>query len=106
MDTSTLIGWVIVISLLSAATTCVLHYYTSQDNVWWLILALLGSILLIFCYIPIMKQDNSGILYTITKIISISLIMLVASVVWAEPISTRQWVGLLLAIISVILLST
>jgi multidrug transporter EmrE-like cation transporter len=105
MDYISLFGWIVVISIISASTTSLLHYYISQENVWWLILSIICSILLVFCYIPIIKESNSGILYTITKIVSIVLFLLIALLVWNEPILTRQWIGLVLAIASVVLLS-
>lgn len=74
-----------------------IKYYLKYDNVLFLVGVLLIQIIAIYIYIELLKNNNSGTLYCISKIVSIIIILILSILLFGEQMTLKQWIGIILA---------
>jgi multidrug transporter EmrE-like cation transporter len=83
--------------LLSILFVLGIKYYLKYDNVLFLGGVLLIQIIAIYIYIELLKNNNSGTLYCISKIVSIIIILILSILLFGEQMVLKQWIGIILA---------
>ena len=81
-----------------------IKYYNQSGNKLFLMATIVIEFICLYLYILLLKNHNSGILYTISKIVTIMLVLILSILLFQEAMSIKQWFGLLLATISILLL--
>ena len=98
--------WFILGAITSALPAPLVKYYLKTDNSIWLILATVSYIILIYVYTFILKDKNVTVTYAIIKVLSIILTGVLDIFIFKSAFNTKSIIGLVLAVISVILLSS
>ena len=103
----TSIFWFIIGTVSSALPAPFVKYYLKTENNIWLILASISYIFLIFVYTILLKGKDNTItaIYSTLKVSSILLTICFDIFVFNNKFTTRSIVGIILAFVSVILLS-
>jgi len=101
------IFWFIIGTITSAIPAPFVKYYLKTDNSIWLILASISYLVLIFVYTILLKsKDNSiTVIYSILKVSAILVTVCFDIFAFNNKFNTRSIIGIILAIVSVILLS-
>ena len=103
-DTNTTI-WFVTAILASAAPLPFLKQYTKTNEIIWVILSFLSYAILIFAYIQLLQFANMEIIYALIKISAILLVVLTGVFIFDSPFNRTTFVGILLACISLYLLT-
>ena len=90
--------------LVSLLFVIAIKYYIKTDNLLFLYGVLAIDILSIYVYFKLLSEPNSCILYCISKIITIILVLLLSIMLFEENISTKQWIGISLSCIALVLI--
>jgi multidrug transporter EmrE-like cation transporter len=90
--------------LLSILFVLGIKYYLKYDNVLFLVGVLLIQIIAIYIYIELLKNNNSGTLYCISKIVSIIIILILSILLFGEQMTLKQWIGIILACVGLYLI--
>jgi len=101
------IFWFIIGTITSAIPAPFVKYYLKTENSIWLILASISYLVLIFVYTILLKsKDNSiTVIYSILKVSAILVTVCFDIFAFNNKFNTRSIIGIILAIVSVILLS-
>jgi multidrug transporter EmrE-like cation transporter len=91
--------------LASALTVLFVKKSILTNNIYWLIIPVLSEFILIFAYYNLFKIKNISIYYTLIKILSICLVILIGVFIYNEQITCYKIFGLLLSILVIYLLS-
>lgn len=97
--------WIGLGCILSALPVIFVKKYVLYYNFYWIVLAILMNSLLIGVYYKLFQLNNSAIMYTLVKILSIILVILSSYFIYNENLSKYNILGLVLSIITVYLLS-
>ena len=80
-------------------------YANTTDNRYG-IMAMLGYIVTAFCFLPtIIRYNSLTILGTIWNILYVLITLFIGLVVFKEPVTTTQAIGIVLGIVSIVLLT-
>ena len=90
--------------LLSILFVLGIKYYLKYDNFLFLGAVLLIQIIAIYIYVELLKNNNSGTLYCISKIVSIIVILILSILLFGEQMTLKQWMGVVLACVALILI--
>jgi multidrug transporter EmrE-like cation transporter len=103
-----IIFWFIIGTITSAIPAPFVKYYLKTDNSIWLILSAISYLILIFVYTVLLqsKDKNVTVIYSILKVSAILVTVGFDIFAFNSKFSTRSIIGIILAIVSVILLST
>ena len=110
MNTSPLIiCWLILSAILSALTTIGIEFYlvspTQKGNSSWLFVSILSSLSILLVYYQLYQYNNVTSYYSISKIVSIMMVLFISVYVVGETITIKKWIGLGLSIPTIILLT-
>jgi multidrug transporter EmrE-like cation transporter len=96
----------IIAALLSAGPPIFVKMYVNSKNknLLYLIASLICSILLIILYIKLVKNHNIALIYTIIKILSILVVVIISYFLLKEKITIKNIFGILLSIVALCLL--
>lgn len=98
--------YVILGAILSAITPIFIGLYikNGSKNPWLIGIATLASVILVYIYWILCKSNNTSQIYTLIKILSIVLVAGAGIVFLREPMSKRNFIGIIFAILALILL--
>ena len=101
------IFWFIVGTISSGLPAPFIKYYLKTENSIWLILASISYLVLIFVYTILLKSkdNNITVTYSILKVSAILVTVGFDIFAFNNKFTTRSIIGIILAIISVVLLS-
>lgn len=99
---------VIVVSTLSALPIILIKNYIATRKKYFdiIIIAIILNIIVTYLYIPLLEIIDATVIYTIIKILSVIIIALIAYFYLNERLKTKQILGIIIGIISLILLTT
>jgi uncharacterized membrane protein len=99
--------WIFIGVILSAIPAALIKMYTSENekNYTYVIISVISYLFLIYVYTIVLSNGNVTIIYTIIKVLSILLIALIDVTMFKSVLTIKKILGLILATISVILLS-
>ena len=97
-----------IAAMLSAAPPILVKMYvdSGETNKNYLFLSLIVSVLLLIVYIGLVKQYGASIMYTIVKILSILIVVLIGFLYLNEKLNSKQLIGIILAIAALYLLTS
>ena len=98
--------WIIIGAICGAISVSFVKIYTETKNILWIILAMISFIILIYAYSIILQNEKIIIVYPILKILSILFVVFVGCVFFKNKLDLKISIGVLLALISIYLLST
>lgn len=81
------------------------EYLLHPSKPIFLLFSFLSEAILVLSYIHLFSQGNVGTLYTLTKIISIILVVLLSIVLFHQRLKWYQVIGIILAILSILFIS-
>ena len=81
-----------------------IKYYLKNNNVLFLCGVILVEVITIYIYIQLLAQHNSGVLYCISKIITIIMVLILSILLFEEKMTLKQWLGVTLACIALVLI--
>lgn len=98
---------IILASILSIAgiLAAKLFVKTGEKHWWFIVLAVLLDIVIIFVYIILLKNHKMGSTYTVIKILSIIIITIIGYFFLKEKVTFKNCVGILFGIVALILLT-
>jgi multidrug transporter EmrE-like cation transporter len=99
------IFWFIIGAITSALPAPLVKYYLKTDRSIWIIISIISYVTLIFVYTVILKDRNVTITYAILKVLSIIFTAGLDIFIFKTKFSLKTIIGIVLAIVSVILLS-
>ena len=102
------IFWFFIGTIASATPAPFVIYYLQTDNSIWLMLSSISYLVLVFVYTNLLKSKeiNLTAVYSILKVSAILLTMGIDVFIFKEKFTTKTIIGIILAVISVFLLST
>lgn len=81
-----------------------IKYYLKSNNFLYLVGILLVQIVAIYIYMELFKNNNSGILYGISRIIAILSVLIISIFLFDEQITLKQWLGIAIACAALIII--
>ena len=96
-------GIIILLSVLESFSMSSLKISKGYDT--YLIISILCFISLIFLFRELLKYKNLSIAYLLYHLGTILLVSIISIVVYKEKFSTKEKIGLILAIIAIILMT-
>lgn len=104
-SSSTNLFWYTLGALLSALPIIfVKRYLTDHENIW-IILAIVMNALLIYVYFILFQIHNTAISYSVIKILSVIIIVLIGIFIYCEKINIKITFGLIFGLLALYLLS-
>lgn len=100
-----LIIWFIVASIVASAPSICVKTYVDDNNMCWLLLALISYAFAIYSYIQIFRKGDIIIMYPIIKVLSILIVLFAGIMMFESKCNTNVILGIIFGIISIILLS-
>lgn len=97
--------WYILGALLSALPIPCIKKYLNGDGIIWIVLAIIMNVLLIYIYYLLFEKYTIGVAYSIIKILSIVLVVLIGIFVYYERINVRIVFGLIFGMVALYLLA-
>jgi len=79
--------------------------YTISKNIFWIIYAIICSIMVIWSFTIILPTGKMYIIYPTIKILTILLIAIIGDIYFNEKLNTTSLIGIILSIISIYILS-
>ena len=99
-------GLILIAAITSALPITLVKQYNSTNEMKWLFFAIISYLILILCYIRLLKTDsNIATLYPFIKIISIFVVLFIAVYYYGEKLEWKHIIGVLLGAIGIYLLS-
>jgi drug/metabolite transporter (DMT)-like permease len=98
--------WILFGALLSTIPIILINKYIKSKQFFLLLISLLCYILVIVCYIKIFQKGNVITYYVIMKLISDILVIYYGIFFFNQILNIKQKIGLMLALISVYLISS
>ena len=106
MQNYNIIGLVLLSSITAAIPIHLIKLYVQTKNIKWIILSILCYIILIILYYFIIARGkNIIIIYPIIKILSIFFVIFIGFILFNTKLDMKSYIGILLGIISIYLLS-
>ena len=99
-------GWLLAAIIFSALPIAAVKQYNVTNDHKWLVFAILSQLLLILAYIQITKNSDISIAYSLIKITSIILVVLISIFIFSEPLTAKHIVGVLLGMLAIYTLSS
>ncbi len=81
-----------------------IKYYLKYNNFLCLIGIILVQLIAIYIYMELFKNNNSGVLYGISRILAILSVLMLSIVLFDEQITLKQWIGFAIACVALILI--
>jgi len=97
--------WFLIAAITSALQMIFIKKYTDTKYLFWVILSLLSAFIMLLSYTIIVVDNNITIIYPIIKILSIVIVSTVGFFAFNNKIDTKSFIGILLGIVSIYLLS-
>uniref|UniRef100_A0A6C0KUI7 EamA domain-containing protein n=1 Tax=viral metagenome TaxID=1070528 RepID=A0A6C0KUI7_9ZZZZ len=99
--------WIVVTSIFSTIPLPLIKTYTKEKikNELYVFISIVFNIFLIYLYIIVFNNESITIVYAIIKVLSILLTLVVDITLFKTVFTSSKIVGLILAVVSVILLS-
>jgi drug/metabolite transporter (DMT)-like permease len=97
--------WILFTAFISSFPVILIKYYLKVQQFFLLIAALCFYAVAIFGYIHIFKTKNISSSYIVTKLLSELLVIAAGVFLFKEVLKPKQMVGIILAIISLYLIS-
>ena len=101
-----LIFWVLFGSLTTAIPVTLIKIYTESKQKFLLFLSILSSILAIISYVTIFEKGDIITFYIIMKILSDLLVIASGILFFSEKLTIKKGFGVLLALLSVYVISS
>lgn len=97
--------WITLSALAGAIAFIAIQTYKTISPMFELLfLAILLHIFVVYGYTKSLSEDNSSILYAISNIMAIIFVVIIGKYIFKNTISTKQYIGLIIGIISLFLL--
>ena len=97
--------WILFTAFISSFPVILIKYYLKVQQFFLLVAALCFYAVAIFGYIHIFKTNNISSSYIVTKLLSELLVIAAGLFLFKEVLKIKQMVGIVLAIISLYLIS-
>ena len=99
---------ILIAAILSAASPIYIKKYinSGETNNYYLAIAIISSILVVFTYYYLCKSYTASQMYTIVKILAIILVTVAGYLYLSEKIKIKQIIGILFGIVALILISS
>jgi multidrug transporter EmrE-like cation transporter len=94
----------ILVGIIAAINIVVIKQYTVKKGAW-LVVVILTTILTTFCYIKLFEKVNVSVGYAVAKAITIILVVLAGVILFRDESSWTTWVGLLILIIGITIIT-
>ena len=101
-----IIFWMIFGALSASIPVSLLKIYTKTKQIYLVFLSVICYLLSITSYINVFQKNNIITSYIIMKILSDLLVITSGILFFKEVLSIKKWFGILLALISVYLISS
>lgn len=99
----------ILSAILSASTIIGLEFYllssSQKGNSFWLFVSIVSALLIVLVYYQLLQNDHVTSYYSISKILSIIIVLFISMYYIGEKITIKKWIGLGLSIPTIILLA-
>lgn len=96
--------WYILGALFTALPVPCVVQYIKYGNVFWIILAIIMNVLLVYTYYLLFKDRDTGVAFSIMKVIAIIIVVLIGIFAYGEKVSIWIIFGLILGSVSLLLL--
>jgi uncharacterized membrane protein len=103
-DTIILVFWIILASSMASLQVISIKKYLTTKDWSWIALSLLTAIILILTYIKTLSGNNMTSIYTITKILSIIIVIIIDDIFFNNKLTMKVIGGIIFSIISIYLL--
>jgi multidrug transporter EmrE-like cation transporter len=100
------IFWILFGALVSAIPVTLIKLYTETKQIFLLFLSVICYLLVLVSYVHVFEKGDIITFYIIMKILSDILVILSGILFFSEKLSIKKSFGILLAILSVYLLSS
>ena len=98
--------WLIIAAITPAIPVSFMKYYIETKNIRWVIFSMLSYLLLIYAYYNILNNKNIIVVYTITKALSILIVVLSGYFLFNDKIDVKSMTAILLLLTSLYLLES
>ena len=96
--------YMIIAIIISVVIIFLIKKYTQLHATYLIILVILLDLIMIYIYIYLFSLNDASKIYTIIKIASVIVIMILGYLLWDEGISKHKIVGLILGILAIVLM--
>ena len=97
--------WYLIAAILSALSMPFIKQYSITNDYKWILFAVFVQLLLIVTYIQVINSGSIGSTYAIIKVVSIILVTLFGIFIFNETLDIKHKIAILLAMVSIYLLS-
>jgi len=97
--------YILLAAFASTLPASFIKQYTKKPNNIWIFLSILSYLILIFTYIYLFKNKEISTIYPIIKICSIIMVICFGVLYLGETFTTTNFIGIILGITSIYLLS-
>jgi multidrug transporter EmrE-like cation transporter len=99
--------WILlfIAAILSSFPIYFIKAYDENKNLIWIILSLLCYTCLVYVYENLFKNRDTSTIYSLAKIVSIIIVVIIGFLIYKEKISTSEFAGFASALLSIYLLS-
>jgi multidrug transporter EmrE-like cation transporter len=94
-----------VAGVLSAIPAILIAQYTTSGSKYLLWTSIVLYVALIYAYVQVFRRSTVGVMYTMIKVISSMIVVILAILLFRERLNWIQWLGLAFAVVAIILLS-
>lgn len=95
---------IIITAILSALGVILIKIYIKHKSKYLFLMASICSIIVLYLYSILLKKNDLGKIYTIIKISAILLVVMTGCMIFKEKITTKNKIGIALAIVAIVLL--
>lgn len=98
--------YILIAAILSAVSPLLIDRYMKggQRDVILLYISVISTVATLYFYAILCQRQNTSMMYTLIKILSILLVVVVGSFVFKEKLNCKNIVGVVLAIVAMVLL--
>jgi multidrug transporter EmrE-like cation transporter len=100
------IFWLIIAAITPAIPVSFMKYYIETKNIRWIIFYIMSYLLLIYAYYIILNNKNIIVIYTISKALSILVVILSGYFLFNDKLDAKSIMAILLLFASLYLLQS
>ena len=97
--------WFLLGTVTSALQIIFIKKYTDTKSLFWVILSILSACIMLLSYAILVVNNDITIIYPAIKILSIGIVSIIGFFAFNNKISKKSFIGILLGILSIYLLS-
>ena len=93
--------WIFIATIISILPIFFIREYNKTNNFYYILLSLLCYIVLTICYIKLLTNEHTGMIYTLLQVLQIILVVIFSKLIFHESLDTFKIIAVFFAILSI-----